>query len=150
MLSRIKKIINDYKKVKYLAYHDGLTNLLNRNWLYENMNTINKKHVYFIDINNLHEINTKGHIEGDNYIKLIVEMIQYRIKKDDIFIRYAGDEFIIFSNTINLLESNNYYCVGFSHVFLENPIAIQIADMNMIKEKNKFINKNSKYGFNNT
>ena len=51
MLSRIKRIFTEYKEIKYLAYHDSLTGLLNRNWLYKNIDFIDHKYVYFIDIN---------------------------------------------------------------------------------------------------
>lgn len=75
MFFRFRK---ELKELKYLAYHDSLTNLLNRNWLKKNIEKINYKYVYFIDINNLHNINKNGHSFGDEYIK----MITYSIKKN--------------------------------------------------------------------
>lgn len=66
MFSRIKRLYEEYKELKYLAYHDTLTGLLNRNWFYKNINNIDVKYIYFIDINNLHEINKKGHSYGDD------------------------------------------------------------------------------------
>jgi GGDEF domain-containing protein len=131
-------IIKNLKQLKYLAYHDTLTGLLNRNWLYKNIDNIHKQYVYFIDINNLHEVNKSGHTIGDKYILEILESIKlYIISKDDIFVRYAGDEFIIFSNKNKLLQTNSFYCVGYSKIEQDIQCAICNADEAMIKEKNK-------------
>jgi len=73
--------------LKYLAYHDSLTGLLNRNWLYKNIDQIKAKYVYFIDINDLHKVNEKGHTFGDEYIKKVIATI----KHNGTLLRYAGD-----------------------------------------------------------
>lgn len=122
-----------YKFFKRLAYYDNLTNLRNRNWLEYNSNQLyNYKYVYFIDINNLRDINNSfGHKEGDAYIVYIIKNINH----SGILIRYAGDEFILFSNVKNEITSNEYYSVGMS--IIENSIkdAIDVADKNMILNK---------------
>ena len=133
MFSRIKRIYKEYKELKYLAYHDSLTGLFNRNWLYKNINKINTKYVYFIDINDLKEINKNGHIFGDNYIKNVVSNITHK----GILIRY-GDEFILFSNYENEIKSNIQYAVGFSIISNNTILSIEKADLDMIKNKNLF------------
>lgn len=130
------RIFKKYKKLEYLAFHDCLTGLLNRTWLYENLNSISKKYVYFIDINNLHEINKQGHTIGDNHIKKIVATIQYNLNKSDIFVRYAGDEFIVFSNEEKLLHCTELYAVGYCPIYNDIKESIMIADNNMLKFKN--------------
>jgi GGDEF domain-containing protein len=136
-----KNYIFKIKELEYLAYHDSLTRLLNRNWLYKNINSISNKYVYFIDINNLHEINKQGHTFGDNYIKQIIIDIQNKLNKSDIFIRYAGDEFIIFSDTLNLISNTEFYMVGFSKIYNSVQESINLADNNMIQFK---LNRNEK------
>jgi len=140
------KFIREYKKLKYLAYHDSLTGLLNRNWLYQNLNTITQSYVYFIDINNLKEINKRGHTHGDEHIKEVIKEILALINyQDDILIRYAGDEFILFTNETGL-HTCKPYSVGEAKIFDQirsKPIkdAIIEADSNMIISKEEFKNK---------
>lgn len=137
MFFKIKKIFTEYKELKFLAYHDSLTGLLNRNWLYKNINSISCKYVFFIDINNLTKINKAGHTEGDKHIKNCVK----KMTKDGILVRYAGDEFILFSNNKNAIISNQLFCVGKSIIKDDNLLrAINKADFNMIKNK-----KNEKF-----
>jgi|WetSurMetagenome_2_1015567.scaffolds.fasta_scaffold939711_1 diguanylate cyclase (GGDEF)-like protein len=129
-----------YHKLKYLAYHDALTNLYNRNWLYENMDKIRFKYIYFIDINNLREVNKLGHTFGDNHIKSVVADILDSIDKKSILVRYAGDEFILFSNSVNEISSNNLYSVGQAKISNSVKEAINNADADMIQSKIKFKN----------
>ena len=132
-------MIDEYKELKHLAYHDLLTGLPNRNWLHKNLYSIKHTYIYFIDINNLHEINKSGHTVGDSHIIMIVSSI--RLRANDILIRYAGDEFILFSNFEERLVSNRLYAVGFS-VNTGNLInAINEADKNMLKSKRKYIKR---------
>lgn len=136
MFSWVTNIIREVKELKFLAYHDPLTNLLNRNWLYKHVKNINFKYVYFIDINDLRKINRKGHSLGDEYIKMIVSEII--VEKDEILLRYAGDEFILFSNEPNRLETNQFFSVGCSIVEDSIMLAINVADKKMIENKNNF------------
>jgi GGDEF domain-containing protein len=132
MFSRVKRIYREYKELKYLAYHDSLTGLLNRNWLYKNVNQIKTKYVYFIDINNLHIINKNGHTFGDEYIKRVISTIKHK----GILLRYAGDEFILFSDFENEVKTNEYFSVGISRVNGKCLInAINFADTEMLKSK---------------
>jgi diguanylate cyclase (GGDEF)-like protein len=135
MFSRIKNIIKNYSELKYLAYHDSLTGLLNRNWLYKNIDLIKGKYVYFIDIDNLHNINKNGHIFGDNHIIKCVENIKKTQHK--YLIRYAGDEFIIISDEKINFNTNNLYTIGHAVVNKSINDAIYIADKNMLKNKNR-------------
>jgi diguanylate cyclase (GGDEF)-like protein len=137
MFSRIKNFIKEYKELKYVAYHDTLTGLFNRTWLNKHIHSIKKNNVYFIDINNLHEINKKGHSTGDLYIKNIVKSIKIMLSDDDIFVRYAGDEFLIFSDNRSLVKSSEMYTVGQSFVVFSIEAAIVNADIRMIEQKNK-------------
>jgi GGDEF domain-containing protein len=131
MFSRIKRIYREYKELKYLAYHDSLTGLLNRNWLYKNIDQIKTKYVYFIDINDLHKVNENGHTFGDEYIKKAIATI----KHNGTLLRYAGDEFILFSNFENEIYTNDYFSVGISKVKGCLIKAINFADTEMLKSK---------------
>lgn len=133
MFSWVTNIIKEVRELKYLAYHDSLTNLLNRNWLYKNFDNIKHKYVYFIDINNLHHINKHGHIFGDDYIIEMVNSI--KLEQGEILIRYAGDEFILFSNKINRIKTNNIYSVGYCEIVGSIKSAIYIADKEMLRNK---------------
>ena len=125
------KIIKHWKELKYLAYHDSLTGLLNRNWLYKNIDQIKAKYVYFIDINDLHKVNENGHAFGDEYIKEAIATIKHK----GILLRYAGDEFILFSDVENEIETNKYFSVGCSVVSKSIEDSIKDSDSKMIASK---------------
>lgn len=125
------KIIKHWKELKYLAYHDSLTGLLNRNWLFKNIDQINAKYVYFIDINDLHKVNENGHTFGDEYIKKAISTIKHK----GTLVRYAGDEFILFSDFENEVETNKYFSVGCSVVSKSIEDSIKDSDLKMIASK---------------
>lgn len=131
MFSRIKRIYREYKELKYLAYHDSLTGLLNRNWLHKNIDQINTKYVYFIDINDLHKVNKNGHTFGDEYIKEAIATIKHK----GTLVRYAGDEFILLSDFENEVETNKYISVGCSIVSKSIEDSIKDSDSKMIASK---------------
>ena len=135
MFSRIVRTYREYQELKYLAYHDALTGLLNRNWLYKNLDKIRTKYVYFIDINDLHTINESGHTFGDAYIKMVVDMLIAQTNSDDTLIRYAGDEFLLFSDYKNRIETNPLFTIGCSPIISCVQVAIQEADRKMIENK---------------
>ena len=126
-----------YKELEYLAYHDLLTGLLNRNWFFKNEKILlKKKYVHFMDINNLKKINESGHTEGDKHIKKCVSSV--KLSRLDIFIRYAGDEFILFSDKKHEIDET-LFCTGVAVIKKETSVinAINIADKKMIIEKRR-------------
>lgn len=136
MFLKIRNIIKEYKELKYLAYHDALTGLLNRNWYYKNEKFLldNYVYIYFIDIVDLHKVNkSKGHVFGDEYIKSIIKKIP--IEKGDLLIRYAGDEFCLFSNRLKIILSNDLVSVGVSEIKDSLIDAVKKADFEMLKNK---------------
>lgn len=132
MFSRLRKIFTEYKELRYLAYHDSLTGLLNRNWLYKNIDKLNYKYVYFVDINDLHKANKHGHTFGDQHIIKCVNAI--KIAENDVLIRYAGDEFILITNDTNIY-TNELYAVGKCEIKGCLTKAINIADKAMLESK---------------
>lgn len=91
------------QQTERLASTDDLTGLPNRSSLFNFLNgTIadadrngSSFSVLFIDIDGFKEFNDKhGHAVGDELIKAIAGRIRHQIRKDDIFARIGGDEFV--------------------------------------------------------
>ncbi|KQQ58499.1 hypothetical protein ASF69_14005 [Rhizobium sp. Leaf311] len=109
-------------RVHFLAHHDPLTGLSNRNlfWsqfhraIHEARREDRLVAVSYIDLDNFKEINDlHGHAVGDLVLRTLAERITSCIRASDIAVRLGGDEFaIIFSNPrhdeigiLNRLES---------------------------------------------
>jgi len=92
-------------KLRFLAYHDELTKLPNRHFLFEKLqneingnNYRNKYHFYllFIDLDGFKSVNdTFGHNVGDSLLKQVSCRLKEQISGDDFLCRFAGDEFIM-------------------------------------------------------
>jgi len=123
------------KELHYLAYHDSLTGLFNRNYLYNKLCIKKFQYVYFVDINGLRKINKLGHSYGDSYIKNCVTDIVGKMLVDDCLVRYAGDEFLLFSTTDNLIETNDMYTVGLAPIESDLYTSINEADKVMLEQK---------------
>ncbi|AXX92759.1 hypothetical protein CPU12_02710 [Malaciobacter molluscorum LMG 25693] len=92
-----------YNIVKKTAYIDKLTNVYNRNYLqeYESFINLDDYIIAAIDIDYFKLVNdTYGHDVGDKILKNIGRIILNSTrKKDDIVIRYGGEEFLILAKT---------------------------------------------------
>ncbi|RXJ97489.1 hypothetical protein CRV00_01250 [Malaciobacter molluscorum] len=92
-----------YNIVKKTAYIDKLTNVYNRNYLqeYESFINLDDYIIAAIDIDYFKLVNdTYGHDIGDKILKNIGRIILNSTrKKDDIVIRYGGEEFLILAKT---------------------------------------------------
>ena len=113
------------KRLRYLAKIDPMTGALNRAAgmefldLFFDEGIISKDDItlIFLDLDNLKEINDKyGHGKGDEVIKIVAEIIQKNIRKDQLFIRYGGDEFLI------VIRNNE----EISYEFIINRISIDL------------------------
>lgn len=92
-----------YRAVKKTAFMDKLTNVYNRNYLqkYEDFINLNDYILATLDIDYFKKVNdTYGHDAGDKILKQVADMILQTIRqKDDIVIRYGGEEFLILAKT---------------------------------------------------
>ena len=80
---------------------DGLTKVYNRFFLENNFERTFKfyeqKAVAMLDIDFFKKINdTYGHQTGDKILAYFAEHIKNNLRKDDLIIRYGGEEFLIF------------------------------------------------------
>lgn len=105
----LKKYRNNIKVelLSKLAYHDGLTNLLNRTSFIESMESIKKKNeisgiIAIFDVNNLKYINDHlGHAIGDEMIITVANIINNNLNEFGDCYRIGGDEFVFISNIPN-------------------------------------------------
>lgn len=96
--------VTAHEKLIFLAYHDPLTELLNRRV----METILKREftrskryhsalsVVFIDLDDFKQVNDRhGHEAGDRLLKYVADKLLEMTRETDIVARFAGDEFVI-------------------------------------------------------
>jgi len=89
------------ERIKYLSFHDSMTDLYNRAYFEEELKRLNTKRqlpLSFImgDVNSLKLINdTFGHKEGDTLLKNVANLMKSFCRKEDIISRWGGDEFAI-------------------------------------------------------
>ncbi len=121
---RKSKIIHN-KELEYLSITDSLTGLNNRRKLdlVLNEEIKNKKFsIIILDIDKFKLINDEfGHLEGDDVLKKISNILKNNVNKNDVIGRWGGEEFLIIcKNTTsiqaevlalrlkNLIENNDF------------------------------------------
>ena len=84
-----------------------------------------------LDIDNFKNVNdTYGHIFGDNVLKVIADKIKEGIQKDDIVIRFGGEEFIIVFVECSILDAKEILDkirIDVSNVVFDNDVMISIS-----------------------
>ncbi len=93
-----------HEKVRFLAFHDPLTGLLNRRV----MDSVLEREylrarryrtslsLVFLDLDHFKEVNDiQGHGVGDEVLKYLAQKLSGFCRKIDVVARYAGDEFLI-------------------------------------------------------
>lgn len=102
--------IGKEKKIKFLAYHDPLTKLPNRDLfrsqlqqaIYLAQKTGKLMAVVFIDLDSFKSVNdTMGHNLGDELLEEVAQTISNSIRKHDLAARIGGDEFIVMINQLS-------------------------------------------------
>jgi len=85
-------------------YTDELTNAYNRKYLNSIIpELLNKKACFIlIDIDDFKKINdTYGHLSGDIVLQIIAEVVKDHLRKQDYFIRWGGEEFLIIPKSVD-------------------------------------------------
>ncbi len=89
------------EEIKYLSFHDSLTNLYNRAYFEEELKRLDTKRqlplcVIIGDVNGLKLVNDSlGHEMGDKLIIKAAEILKRTCRTEDIICRWGGDEFAI-------------------------------------------------------
>jgi diguanylate cyclase (GGDEF)-like protein len=98
------------RRIRFLAHHDVLTGLANREQLIEKLENAlavlpsrgGCLAVHFIDLDRFKEVNdTLGHDGGDFLLKTIAERLRAAIRVGDLAARLGGDEFIVVQTGIS-------------------------------------------------
>jgi diguanylate cyclase (GGDEF)-like protein len=108
-MRKMKKIQSD---LEFFLRRDPLTGLYNRRGYHDSIDRINNKHgvMLMCDIDHFKKINdTYGHDAGDFVIQEVAQCIRENIRKEDVAIRWGGEEFLIFLANTNI---NNGYIVA--------------------------------------
>ena len=111
VLNSLKEEVEKGKKqeqqLKFIAFHDALTNLYNRKYLLDQMQLLSSKskreetHVViaFLDLDGFKAINDEyGHACGDYVLQVTAQRLQECFRQHDIIARYGGDEFVVLLN----------------------------------------------------
>jgi diguanylate cyclase (GGDEF)-like protein len=93
----------------YLATHDALTGLANRNLFMDRLrHAMARAHrcdsrlaLLFLDLDKFKQVNdTYGHGAGDQLLKMVAERICSNVREDDTVARLSGDEFVVILESI--------------------------------------------------
>lgn len=93
-----------YEEIYRMTIVDGLTQIHNKRYLFEALERElirARRHsralsVVMFDIDFFKRINDEcGHLAGDYVLRELSEVVQDRIRRDEVFARYGGEEFVI-------------------------------------------------------
>ena len=91
-------------QAEYMASYDSLTGVNNRNSFFLlAQHIVHEATRYkrpftlaFFDLDNFKLVNDrKGHLEGDNALKLVADVMRANLRQADIVARFGGDEFVV-------------------------------------------------------
>ena len=129
-----RKIMEE--RLKYLSEIDILTGLYNRYSFEEKIKELNYEEylplgIIMGDVNGLKLINdTFGHLEGDNLLKIIAQILKDICKPKGYAFRWGGDEFIILIPNCNEMQGEHIIkditnrCEQVKYKFMQLSIAL--------------------------
>ena len=120
----------------FQAYHDALTNLPNRNLLFEKLRLLSESYeltsvyfaVLFCDLDRFKFINDAlGHEVGDELLIAIAHRFDKKFRENDIVARSGGDEFIIVIESEKSVQYLDKVCQQILAIF-EQPFKTKFGD----------------------
>ncbi|MEE4279258.1 MAG: EAL domain-containing protein [Halieaceae bacterium] len=118
--------------IRYLAYHDRLTRLPNRDLFLDRLKLSiaqterngSKLAVMFLDMDGFKYVNdTLGHVVGDRLLQLVANRLQGVLRDSDTVSRIGGDEFNVLLSNINGKEEAGLVARKIINAFAE-PISV--------------------------
>lgn len=112
-LSQLQRV-RETNRLFYLANHDALTGLANRNLMMDRLEHALKQAlrlnsrlaVLFLDLDDFKQINDRhGHDFGDRVLKYVAERLRACIRSGDTLARRSGDEFVVILENIMSRET---------------------------------------------
>ena len=103
--------------IRYMANHDSLTNLPNRNFCNKRLPqaiSLAKRHdrivcLLFIDLDRFKPINDRyGHAVGDKVLLQVADRLKKMLRASDSVCRLGGDEFVILLESTQSVEGAEY------------------------------------------
>jgi len=123
-----------YFKTKKQLFHDSLTNIYNRHYL-EDISLTMKLSDYSIamlDLDRFKMVNdTYGHKTGDVVLQECAKIFQENIRKNDILIRYGGEEFLLLMYKKNNEDNSFEVCKNILDKTSKNTIMYDGNEINM-------------------
>lgn len=95
------ELLNDLNhKLEDIAYHDDLTNVNNRSFIFERYQEAMKRNRPFIsimiDVDNFKQVNDEfGHLDGDALLRELGQVLKKHFGHYGYIARYGGDEFVM-------------------------------------------------------
>lgn len=115
----VTELMNMQVQLRYLAQHDQLTQLPNRNLFMENgalaiasaKRHMEKVSVLFIDVDDYKRVNDQhGHRVGDEVLREIAQRLKNRLRESDVLARIGGDEFVVLLQQQHDREAAHQVC----------------------------------------
>ncbi|HRI70431.1 MAG TPA: GGDEF domain-containing protein [Polyangium sp.] len=131
-----------HEEIYRMTIIDGLTQIYNKRYLYEALEreiVRGRRHerelcILMFDIDHFKRINdVHGHLAGDYVLKEVARVVQGRIRRDEVFGRYGGEEFTIIlpetplSGAVALAESLRQKVADHAFVFQADSIKVTIS-----------------------
>lgn len=101
------------RELHFQVEHDTLTQLPNRNYMYNHIDKWILQHknqydVFYLDLDNFKNVNDRfGHMIGDEILIEVASRLRRIFSDDDILIRQGGDEFIVLKQCKDNSIKNN-------------------------------------------
>ena len=125
--------VTAHEKLRYLAYHDPLTGLLNRRVMesvlereyYRYQRYPKSLSLVFVDLDHFKHVNdAHGHDRGDDLLKYVARVLMKLSRNTDVVARYAGDEFVMILPETDI-DSAGLLMERVQSHFKRNPLSVK-------------------------